>query len=1037
MRCERKHARVLLGVLALLWGAAPARAADIPSWLPRYDLDIRLDVGGHEALVRERVTWTNRHQRPATELVFNAHSHYKIPNGETAFLAKSVEILRMSPGEALDFEGHACEIQRVILLGVTGPAAAGDRNAARAPLHAAPSIVDPQSSILDLLFQYRADNQTALEVTLPRPVAQGESVTVELQFRMRLPQKQGRWGQWKGVTYLSNWLPVLAYYDDAICGWHPTPFIPWHQPFFNEAGVYNVRVTLPCDQQVASTGSVVAVQEVGNGLKQVEITACAARDFALLCSARFQEFTGQAGPVRVRCLAFPEHEYYARRMVRYACEAIPVYCHWFGPYPYPEFTIVESYFGWNGNECAGLIMIDERIFDMPHVGDHYVDYLISHETSHQWWYNVVGTNGHCETWMDEGLATYFSYRLMAIKYGKNDPLLRFPRGLEWLPNIPRQTYHYSGLYGTLGRGEECATVGDLSGFGHIINLFSMTYDKGSKVVGMIEDRLGEAAFFDFMRLVYARYQFRILRVADFQRELEGYTGRSWDEFFQHWLYGAGLTDWCVQRVKIEDRGSRIEDRANTAQPCDPQSSILDPRSSHAYRVTVLLRQKAEYNEQTVLGICLDGGDGYQVRIPIMPEVASMDLDDPPAHVEMLPDNRVRVEVVLPCKPTQIAVDPDQVLVDRNPANNYWKRPVRWRFVPLYTQLEDTDLTTAYDRWNFTAGPWVYGAAYDDPWYTRSTRMGVRAGLYRTQEFFGGGYVAYRGDARDLVAGADGLWDHLPWPHTQIGFNVETGLTNTWWGEQSDRGVIFGRYVFKYGSSLYLPPMEYVELYGAIENNELPFPRETVPGAFRFDHQTMAGLHFHLDYLTPYWDPEGGFRFDVTYASGLSILGEQRAFNRVEAQFSQVKKVPDGLGWLSETRVAGRLYGAVGLPKDGEYFPLGGSTLFRGFDLMQRQGSMVWVGSLEWRAPLARGLTWDCVDHMVGLRNIWAATFYDAGDVYLKGHSVGGLVHDAGVGLRLDMAWFSFVERTILRLDVAKALNANTPTQFWLAVEHPF
>ena len=32
----------------------------------------------------------------------------------------------------------------------------------------------------------------------------------------------------------------------------------------------------------------------------------------------------------------------------------------FGAYPYPHFTIAESYFGWNGNECAGLVMIDER-----------------------------------------------------------------------------------------------------------------------------------------------------------------------------------------------------------------------------------------------------------------------------------------------------------------------------------------------------------------------------------------------------------------------------------------------------------------------------------------------------------------------------------------------------------------------------------------------------------------------------------------------------------------------------------------------------
>src|SRR5208283_6074576 len=106
----------------------------------RYDLEIHLDVAKHTATVRERVTWTNRHQRPATELVFNAHSHYKVPTGEIGLLAKTFEMLRMMPDEGLDTEGHACEIQKVLL----GPR----------PLD----------------FFYKEDNATALVVTLPQAV---------------------------------------------------------------------------------------------------------------------------------------------------------------------------------------------------------------------------------------------------------------------------------------------------------------------------------------------------------------------------------------------------------------------------------------------------------------------------------------------------------------------------------------------------------------------------------------------------------------------------------------------------------------------------------------------------------------------------------------------------------------------------------------------------------------------------------------------------------------------------------------------------
>ena len=157
----------------------------------------------------------------------------------------------------------------------------------------------------------------------------------------------------------------------------------------------------------------------------------------------------------------------------------------------------------------------------------------------------------------------------------------------------------------------------------------------------------------------------------------------------------------------------------------------------------------------------------------------------------------------------------------------------------------------------------------------------------------------------------------------------------------------------------------------------------------------------------------------------------------QGQLSFVKGLPDGLGWLSETRLAGRIFAAVGLPNNGYYFPLGGGDLFRGFDLSQRQGSLVWVGSLEWRVPLARGLKWDVIDHSAGLRNIYAAGFYDVGDAYVRGQPVGDVAHALGAGLRLDVAWFGFVERTILRVDVAKTINTNSPVQVWVGVQQPF
>jgi hypothetical protein len=1039
--CRYASRTVVLVAIALT--TVPAvRAAGMPPWLPRYDVRMDVDPAACTAKVWMRATWTNHSQRSTQKLVFNAHSRYIVPDKDIGLMAKMLEILRMNPSEALGAEIPAFDLHTMTLA----------------------ATADTLPAILS--FHFEGDTGTTLVANLPRSVKPGESVTVEMDFTMHLPKKQGRWGVWCDVTTLSNWLPVFAVFEDCKPEgkeWQPTPFVPWHQPFYNESCIYHVTATVPCEQNVATTGTIKSVKELGNGRKELEIDAVAVRDFAFLCSPRYCVFEGEvpAGPsqpraVKVHVFAFKEHEHYANQMVRLACEAISSYSRWFGAYPWSDFTIAESFFGWNGNECATLVMIDERVFGMPHLAGSYVDYLIYHETCHQWWYNAVGTNGYCETWMDEALATHFAHCMLNERVGKDDSLMSYPKGLEWLPNVRRTDYRSYGLYGTFGRGENGPVLRNMEDFGHLVNLFSMCYDKGSRIVGMIEDRLGPTAFLDFMRIVYARYQFRIIRVADFQRELEAYTGYSWQEFFDAWLRGPGVTDWAVDTVRVQPPPFACEKRCFFRRRCPSVGPNAIEEQGNRTRVVVIVSQRGPCTEQTCLGFSLPECEGYPVRVPILPQASERyQIDNPPAVIEPLPGNKYRVEVLLPAEPTQVTIDPDQVLVDRDPSNNFWKAPIRYRVTPLYTFLEETDLTCAYDRWNVIVGPWIYGTAYDDPWYTRSTMVGARAGLYRTQEFDGGVYAAYRTDYRDIVVGADGLWSHYPSSPWQLGFNVEERLTTFYSGENNAfRAVGFARYVKQYGDSLYLPPMEYFDLFTDFQDDFLPFVKQIPPGGERFDHAATAGLHYHLDYRTPYWEPEGGIFIDGTYEGGYAEVNGQRGLNLAFGQVSAVKYVPDltpylehlpagfsvmrpVLEYLADTKIAARAYGAIGLPTQGEFFTLGGDTLFRGYDQSQRQGSAVWVGSLEWRFPLAKGVHVDCVDHIFALRNVYGALFYDAGDAYTLNHSVGPVAHAVGGGLRFDVTWFGFVERTTLRFDVAKTVNDDTPAQFWFGVQYPF
>lgn len=1057
----------IASLLAFVGLAAPVCAQAWPKDLPRYDVNVVLDVQRHLVSVREVVTWTNTSTQPTTEIVLNAHAHYSIPDQDIGLLAKTAEVLRLSPKEAMSLDGPPMQIEEVRYHGRSKPSPSPPlRDNAGNPLqkkaHEVPARPRLGAPILSaplpegegrkdspppkergvgaqIRFHFPEDNTTALTISLPETLPPGEAVTIELKFQMKLPQKKGRWGQWEGITGLAQWLPVVAIHDDT--GWQPTPFVPWHQPFFNEAGVYRMRVKLPSDQKLAASAPARQEVDLQDGWKEIEFEEICVRDFALVASARFQEWTGEADGVKIRVLAPPEHAFYAKVFVETVQEALPLYNQWFGRYPYAQFTVVEAGLGWLGNECGGLVIIDDRMFNMPHVGKGYPVYLLQHELAHQWWYNAVGTNGYAETWMDEGLATYFSHRLADRTAGRNNEVLEYPKGLRWLPNIRRNDLRNVGMVGAWARGEAHPCVQDMPQYGHLVNLSSATYDRGSRVVGMIEERLGEPAFLDFTRGIYRKYQFRILRVKDFQRELEAFTGSSWEDFFRHWVYGVGQCDWLIERVEIDEKKASVFQRRKEGR-------------GEPVRVTVYLRQQGDFNEPTNLGFRLKSGSAYQVRVPIHPDVPVLQLDDVHAFVTCSSAEvggkqraRAKVEISLPEEPSQISIDPDRILLDEKPTNNHWKREIRWHLTPLYTQLDEVDVTNAYDRWNIQAGPWIYFSSYSDPWYTKALVGGLRAGLFRTQELNAAAFLAYRANDRNLIAGADVLWDHAILPHTQLGLSVEKSLaTLSNQNIPSSRAVLFSRYVLMYGSALYLPPFEYVESFGVIQNRGLPDPRLATPGADLFSDRTAVGLHYHKNMMTPYWDAEGGYAFDLTCQYGLPIFGNDREFQQLYGQFAFVKSmtpIRDWFGggpvrnWLADTRLAFRLGGAAALPDDGQFFALGGGDNYRGFDLYERQGSMIWVGSVEWRVPLATNMHCDFVDHVAGVRNIYFAPFYDVGNAYVNGQQLGSIGHAFGAGLRIDVTWLGLIERTTLRFDIAKTVNGSYPLQFWFGIQHPF
>jgi hypothetical protein len=942
----------------------------LPPWLPNYRIQIDMPAPCGMLSVKQNIEWTNPSSRAADEILLHVYPRHRPNKQQLELYERTMESFRINPRISIDREGRRFHLRQ---LRVNGQ---------------------------DAEYYWDENADTVMHIKLAQPILGGQTVNIDMDYQLDVQEVHYRLGYWKGVTNLTNWYPIVAYHGQE--GWIAPPFIGWHQPFLNEAGNYDVTLTHPANLEVVTGGQLVETTERADGKKEQRWTAQGLRDFSLVASQRHEIHSAEVEGVKVTVHAFPEHRFYAKIALEAATESIARYTRLLGPYPHPEFKIVETYFGWNGNETSGMVLIDERVFDAPKLGHIYVDHLVSHETLHQWWYATVGTDGFHETWMDEAIVSHLTEHRIHEKYGDQINLLDLPHALRWLPNIDYDSFMHNGYYLYRARGGKGQVLAPLPKIGHVHNLFFLAYDRGGRVVSMLHHRLGEERFYDFLRTVYAKYQFRILFVADFEKELELYTGQSWTKFFDDWLRSPKYTDWTIDRVDVD--------------PVDG-----------GYQTTIDVKQLGPIEEPVTIGIKnADGASWQEVRL----EPTSNDYDAGSAKVRRKNANTWQVTLHSAERPRQVEVDPKRQILDENLFNNRWKPAPKIRFSPIYTPLEEIALARPLDRPSFFFGPSVDAEG----------RVGVRGSLMEPNRYRISPFIVYPLTRNDsvLAAGVDGEIYHTPYPNFSIGGRYERTLATDLFDLPGDQGEVYLRYNYLYTSSFLYPNLGYVDTYFRFGDNFFPdenYRRPDNPLAETYRNIRAVGLRFHLDTRMPYWNPERGFAIDAAYENGFHAFNAGESFNRGFGQVAAVRKLPDGLGYFSETRIASRVRGGIGSPNNGEHFHFGGPLSFRGQRSEDTEGSAFWLTGADWRFPIWGQVDREFFDQTVRANSIYGAMLYDVGESFILGQSQ-GVDHAIGMGLYLDLGLFSFVDRLTVRAEYAYSLRYDSDI-VWFGIYHAY
>ena len=249
-----------------------------------------------------------------------------------------------------------------------------------------------------------------LTISLARPLLPGQSSQVSLSFELALPlipppsdtARPVVRGYTDRQTNLVDWFPYVPPYV-AGQGWviHDPGYFGEHQ-VYPEAD-FDVTLTLvspPAGLKIAAAGPAEAV----SGGYHYLLTH--ARTFAWSASPTYVVQTQTAGDVTILSYNFPLDDAAAKMALKNTADAVTLYSQLFGPYQHSTLTVVEADF-LDGMEEDGLYFLSKGFYNLyDGTPKGYLTIIAAHETAHQWWFGMVGSDQAMEPWLDEALSTY-------------------------------------------------------------------------------------------------------------------------------------------------------------------------------------------------------------------------------------------------------------------------------------------------------------------------------------------------------------------------------------------------------------------------------------------------------------------------------------------------------------------------------------------------------------------------------------------------------------------------------------------------------
>ncbi|MFQ5637155.1 MAG: M1 family metallopeptidase [bacterium] len=614
--------------------------------LANYEMDVKLDVQNRLIDGAEILTWTNSTSLPASELQF--HLYYNAWRHDQTSMFKSVRYRSFKFSKYRDNDWAYCDVLSIQIL--------PDYGWKEADITSNMEFIQPDDG--------NEHDRTVLRVTLPKPVAPGGTIRVNIAWQTKVPRTFTRTGVRGDYYFLAQWFPKVGVFEENG-RWNCHQFI--QTEFYADFGVYDAKLTVPTGWIVGATGKELEQTDNGDGSTTHRYYQEDVHDFAWVTTPHFQvhkeRFEEPNLPaVEIRLLLMPDHSSKRDRYFAATRAALKYYGTWWGAYPYDHITVVDPAYksGSGGMEYPTFFTGGTRWLSPIEMRS--PEGVTVHEAGHQFWYGIIANNEFEHAWLDEGFNTFSTTRTMEQAYP--NPVLTRRYFDRFIPvvfpsvNVPERTQgadRYAGLYSNM-KLDKMSTLSWLYG----PNAYGLnSYGKPGMMLRTLENYLGWETFQKAMSTYFERWKFRHPKPQDFFDIVNEVSGEDMSWFFEQTYNSSNVFDYAVTSVKSiavrAPKGYLEKDGELTFLRKSDSENGNDAEEEKRFLTTVFVRRWGE---------------------AIFPVEVKMTFADGEDVTEQWHgrDRWVRFDYEKSSKIAQVQVDPEHKLVlDVNYTNNSWVR----------------------------------------------------------------------------------------------------------------------------------------------------------------------------------------------------------------------------------------------------------------------------------------------------------------------------------------------------------------------------